>query len=261
MYQYPIINPVDYHKASKKLREFFESRGYVEIPAQPRLSILAACEDPTTVSCFEYGDQTWPLKQTGQMDLEYELLANPELTSVYCQTTSYRNEKNPIPGRHDLIFPMFEFESRGDMNDLIEMEADLLEFCNIPKSKNKDKSQSDNYLQYDYEEVCRLMNRSILEAEDEEEICRKMAPVVFLTNFPEKTHPFWNMKRRNDGTARKVDVLLYGMETIGSAEREVDSQVMYDRFHAISDGEYADLLYTKFGRDRVLRELDEFLSL
>ena len=31
-------------------------------------------------------------------------------------------------------------------------------------------------------------------------------------------------------------------------------------FHTISDGMYADLLYKLFGKDRVEKELDEFLS-
>ena len=34
------------------------------------------------------------------------------------------------------------------------------------------------------------------------------------------TSPFWNMSRNDDGlTAKKMDVILGGMETIGSAER------------------------------------------
>ena len=32
-------------------------------------------------------------------------------------------------------------------------------------------------------------------------------------------------------------------------------------FHEISDGMYADLLYKLFGRERVDKELDDFLSL
>ena len=32
-------------------------------------------------------------------------------------------------------------------------------------------------------------------------------------------------------------------------------------FHTISDGEYAQLLYDLFGKDRVEKELDEFLKL
>ena len=44
-------------------------------------------------------------------------------------------------------------------------------------------------------------------------------PAVFLTDFPESTDPFWNMKISNTGTAKKVDIILSGQETIGSAER------------------------------------------
>ena len=107
------IDPVDFHKCVKKLREFFESRGFIEVHTQSRLSILAACEDPTTISTYNYGGQVWPLPQTGQMWLEYELLKNPEAPGFFCLSTSFRNEPNPVPGRHDKIFPMFEFEIKG----------------------------------------------------------------------------------------------------------------------------------------------------
>ena len=60
--------------------------------------------------------------------------------------------------------------------------------------------------------------------------------------------------------AMKCDVLLGGMETIGSAERSTNTKEMHDQFHTISDGEYAKLLYDKFGYDRVEKELEEFLS-
>ena len=62
------------------------------------------------------------------MWLEYELLNNPNVNVVFCITTSYRDEPNPIEGRHDKIFPMFEFEARGDIGDLKELEAELLEY-------------------------------------------------------------------------------------------------------------------------------------
>ena len=71
------INPKDFHVVTKKLREFFEHKGWVEVHTQSRLSILAACEDPHTISTFNYGGQVWPLPQTGQMWLEHELLKNP----------------------------------------------------------------------------------------------------------------------------------------------------------------------------------------
>ena len=60
------------------------------------------------------------------MWLEYQLLRNPEWPRVFCVSTSYKDEKTPIPGLHEKIFPMFEFESRGDMKDLDALEAELL---------------------------------------------------------------------------------------------------------------------------------------
>ena len=65
----------EYNKAIKLLRDFFqEEKGFIEIPAQSRKSILAACEDPETVSQYIFEGQNWPLPQTGQMWLEKELV-------------------------------------------------------------------------------------------------------------------------------------------------------------------------------------------
>ena len=36
---------------------------------------------------------------------------------------------------------------------------------------------------------------------------------------------------------------------------------MWDRFHSISGGQYAELLYKHFGKERVLKELEDFLAL
>ncbi len=115
------------------LRAFFLARDFVEVHTQDRLSILAACEDPTTVATYEYENQRWPLPQTGQMWLEYELLTQPQYAGVFCVSTSYRNEPNPIPGRHDKIFPMFEFEASGTIDDLRTLEVDLCEISSTRK--------------------------------------------------------------------------------------------------------------------------------
>ena len=82
-----------------------------------------------------------------------------------------------------------------------------------------------------------------------------------ITDFPEFTSPFWNMSRNDDGkTSRKIDVILNGMEPIGSAERSTDKKQMRDTFHTISNCEYAGLLYKLFGKERVEKELEEFLE-
>ncbi len=270
MYAQPIINTRKYYATVKKLRNFFEERGFIEAATQPRLSILAACEDPSTIATFQYSGTVWPLRQTGQMDLEYELLANPDYSGVFCLTTSYRQEANPIPGRHDLIFPMFEFEFKGDFNDLITMEMELLEYLGFPKelhnsefnSKHNLKIENDKYFEIDYLDLSKLLEKKDIDAEAEEKIGNEIADILFLKNFPEYTSPFWNMKRNPNGiTANKVDTIMFGMETIGSAEREINPQIMQDRFHSISDGKYAEILYAHFSRARVLYELGTFLDL
>lgn len=270
MYSQPIIDSKKYHKASQKLRAFFEQHGFVEVATQSRLSILSACEDPSTIATFQYSGQVWPLKQTGQMDLEYELLTNPDYPGVFCQSTSYRQEANPIPGRHDLIFPMFEFEARGGMEDLIQLQKDLLADLGFPKSlyktefvqNNHIKHNDEDYFEINYADLAKLMNTTEITADKEEQIGKEIAPVLFLKNFPEYTSPFWNMRRNpNIDTANKVDAILYGIETFGCAERETDPNIMLNRFHTISNGKYSELLYAHFGRARVMQELGAFLDL
>jgi hypothetical protein len=47
-------NTQTYHEIVQKLREFFLSKNFVEVPSQSRKSILAACENPHSVSTFTY---------------------------------------------------------------------------------------------------------------------------------------------------------------------------------------------------------------
>lgn len=246
-------SPKEFHQTVSALRAFFLAKNFVEVHVQDRLSILAACEDPTNLTSFQFGDHVWPLPQTGQMWLEHELLRNPSLEGVFCVTTSYRLEKNPVPGRHNLIFPMFEFESKGGMNDLLQMEKELCEYL--------DFGHQDTFKEINYTDAMERYDVSEISMEEEEMLGQDLGNVVMLKNFPRATSPFWNMATDPaTGHARKIDVLIHGVETIGSAERSSDAIGMREQFHTISGGKYADILYSKFGKDRVEAELAEFLS-
>lgn len=256
------IEPAKFHYVSTKLREFFAKKGLIEVPTQHRLSILAACEQPDTIATFEYeydptGKQEkllYPLPQTGQMWLEKELLTNPKVPGYFCYTTSYRQEKKSsfVKGRHQLIFPMFEFEIHGDMLDLFKFEEELLEFLGYDKSK---------FLHGNYSDFAKFFGVEELEHSHEAKLGQAY-PVVFIKNFPHYTSPFWNMKADMETkTSKKIDVILHGQETIGSAERSCNVEEMRKMFYEISDGIYAKTLFEKFGRERVERELDEFLAL
>ena len=260
-----LIDPQEYTFVVKSLREFFDSKSFLEVHTQNRLSILAACEDPTTVATYEYQGEVWPLPQTGQMWLEYELLTKPDLEGCYCVSTSYRQEQNPLPGRHDVIFPMFEFESHGNFEDLIQLENDLCKHLGF-ESKTERNMYTEDFPGGLYQSVLAKYTGEELDAHHEEEMYQEYGDVFFLTKFPESTSPFWNMKISEDRgpkdvkLANKCDVIMGGMETIGSAERATDVQEMKEQFYTISDGEYAKLLFNLFGKDRVELELFKFLS-
>ena len=63
-----------------------------------------------------------------------------------------------------------------------------------------------------------------------------------------------------EGRAKKVDVILHGIETIGSAERSTDPEEMRRQFYTISEGKYANILFSNFTKERVEKELNDFLS-
>ena len=110
-----------------------------------------------------------------------------------------------------------------------------------------------------YESVCKEMGVEFIEAPEETKL-GELHKAIFLTRFPHRSDPFWNMKKRPDGYYEKVDVILHGMETIGSAERSCDIEDMKDRFLTVSEGQYAKALFDAFGEERVTKELDAYFT-
>ena len=77
------INSLDYSAAIRKMRRFFEKKGWIEVHTQSRLIILAVCDKPNTISTFNFEGEVWPLFQKGQGLSQYELLKNPEWPGVF----------------------------------------------------------------------------------------------------------------------------------------------------------------------------------
>ena len=247
-----LISPTKFTRTVDLLRSFFMDKGFEEVHTQNRLSILAACEDPFNVATYNYAGQIWPLPQTGQMWLEHELLSQPDSKGFFCVSTSYRQEPNAIPGRHDIIFPMFEFEMPGDIDDLKAMEYELCEYLGFDKPTEKTYGGWQDYFG--------ISSSTEMNAAHETAMYEEFGSTM-ITDFPEMTSPFWNMSRYPGETeSKKIDVILGGMETIGSAERSTDIDMMRDTFHTITEGAYSNLLFESFGKDRVEAELEEFLK-
>lgn len=256
-----VIGPQDFDLIIKLMRSFFSQKNYKEVYPQPIKSIMAACEDPSTLRTFEFDGNTWPLSQTNQLNLEMILLTAPEeADGIYCMTTSYRDEPNPIEGRHKKIFGMFEVEHKGDFQGLIDTLCNLCIHLGLV-------NKIEEIPFFTYNELCEIYNVNIIESEQEEMIWKDYGDVVGITHFPERTHPFYNMsyygidEKTGDKLYNKCDLIICGQETFGTAERSCDIKQMKNSFLTISDGEYSKLLFDEYGKDRVLNELDEYLSL
>jgi aspartyl/asparaginyl-tRNA synthetase len=247
---YPQIEGKKFTKVTGLLREFFLSKGFLEVHPQNRLSILAACENPHSIATFEYEGCVWPLPQTNQMSLEDYLLFNPEEKGFFCLSTSYRNEKTPEINRHAKIFPMFEFELHGGFDVLLQMEKELLRHLGF----------TEEFVEMDYLDAAKEFDCIEIDSKTEGEIAKKYSNTFFLKFFPEHTSPFWNMVRNEKGTANKIDVLLHGIETIGSAERSCDIAKMKETFYSIEEGKYAEKLFELFSKERVEAELEDFFT-
>ena len=248
-----VEDSIAFSEIVNKLRSFCLARGFCEVSTQDRLSILAACEDPDTVATYNYMGEVWPLPQTGQMWLEHDLLTHPELPGVFCVSTSYRNEPNPVPGRHKLIFPMFEFELKGGIEDLQQFETEMLTYIGF--------GTKSGFVYKTYDELKDYYNTEELTHKHENNMLTDFGPVVFCKDFPIYTSPFWNMRKKDSTHAHKIDVIIHGNETIGSAERSSSTEEMTKAFYSISEGKYSQKLFDLFGKSRVEKELQEFLEL
>lgn len=246
------INPFEFDAVIKKLRDYCYSQGFTECYTSSKLGIMAACEDVKTLATYAYNGKLWPLPQSQQMHLEEVILKNPSMKGCFTVGTSFRNEPNPVAGRHDKIFPMFEFEGFGDQNDLIAFERGLLEALGY--------GPADSFPEVEYCEIAKKYGVEELTHDHEEQLYREYGPVCILKNFPEHTDPYWNMNRRDDGIAQKVDIILSGQECFGSAYRSTDIAQMRENFFRIDGGRYSDTLFTQFSHTRVLAELDEYLK-
>ena len=102
----------------------------------------------------------------------------------FCCSTSYRHEPNPVARRHDLIFPLFEFEMHDGMEDLIKMEKDLL----LSLGYNKEK-----FIRGIYLDVAKHYNTKEVEHVHEQALADEFSESYFLTNFPDfgKLFPFF----------------------------------------------------------------------
>lgn len=253
------MDPLKTNYVIERLTSFCRSRGLIKDFPQHRQLCLSACEQPNNIMSYNHHGNIWPLPQTGQMWLEFMLLANPDTKGFFCETSSYRDEMDPEVGRHDYQFLMFEVEIPGDFEALRRFQTESLDYLGFSKFKKDGKYPTMTYAEtLDYFGLPK--GTEITSEHEEKLIYHEFGPVFFLERFFNYTSPFWNMLRDGD-LAVKRDIIIAGMETRGSAQRSCNSEEMWNEFHTISGGRYAKKMFKDFGKERVLTELRDFLSL
>jgi len=101
---------------------------------------------------------------------------------------------------------MFEFESKGNMDDLLNLERELLMHLGFGQFYDNKKEL---FPEGNYEDVAAKYNVKEIENAEENRLREEYGPVYMLKNFPLYTSPFWNMKMVGD-ISNKVDVILEG---------------------------------------------------
>lgn len=255
MLKVPEINPVDYHVVMLRLLNFASVNGILFSYPTPG-DIMDACENPDSIVKKTVGNTHIPDTQTGQMGLEklffkYGRLFAEGVKGFCCITQSVRDEKEEdmVEGRHYHMFPMYEVEIGGDKEALYEFVSTMLMDFGFPKP-----------VRIKYEDACTELGVDIIGSAEETELYKRYGCSIALEDFPERSHPFFNMKREN-GVAKKIDFLLYGVEVIGSAEREEDTEKMLEMFFKSNNGKYAHKLVSDFGLVPTMTSLFRFLKL
>lgn len=209
-----MIDHITYDKGISRIKSFFKIKGFVEVHNHRPLSILNACENPEQIQTFSYNNQLWPFQQSSKMILDNELLKCP-ICGYFCLIT---NSENKL---------VFDFVMNADMQDLVQLERELLEFIgfitNIP-----------------------MINYSV----------HSLYDIYFLDHFPNHMYPRWNRKQKDDQYAEQVNLMIKGDEVISSFELSCNKCDMRNTFYH----EHIGNLIQLFGEERVLCEVESFFN-
>ena len=171
-----LIVPRKFHAAVRSMRSFFRKKGFVKFILKMPLVFLLV----KTLRLYlniTIKERYGLYHRLVKMWLEDVLLNDPDIKGCFTVSTSYRNEPNPVPGRHDLIFPMFEFETKGGQQEMIKLEKELLEHIGFDKMGGT--VANPDYPEEDYCDMMVKYGARDLEHEHEQQMEKDYGPVLF----------------------------------------------------------------------------------
>lgn len=262
------LNIKEFYHVVSKLGDFFKAREFTKAGSKNLHNVLVAFEDTNVMlEFYNAGDErnlapTGNIDEIGQMWLENELLKHPEAKGYYHITTAVRTQDQDEDVNNN-IFPLFEFEMRGGVDALIELEKALLTHLGYDTTKFNQSTYADMAANY---------NVDTLDNDNKKTMASDISSTIFLTDFPDRTDPFWNMKRHdtpNQDMTKQVNVIMNGKDTFVSAQRDTDPVVMRERFNTMSQGNYKEKIFERFGnglhglfgQESIEKDIDDFFNL
>jgi asparaginyl-tRNA synthetase len=238
-----------HNRVVRRIRQFLEREGYVEIPVPTLTPAIGSCEIVDSMFTVDYfGTLAFP-RQTGQLYLE-EFVARG-MDAVYCEGQSLRKEWK-VDARHLTEFKLIEIEKRDmSLAALCDLQERLLKEVALHLSADEiggahvtrlDWMARWEHPRLTYREAIDLLRRhgfalsfgDDLSAEAEAALVRYCGNLpVHVTHFPEAIK-FFNMKldRADPSVVECVDYILpYAGETFGGSVREPDPAILRGRLH------------------------------
>ncbi|MGC8851008.1 MAG: amino acid--tRNA ligase-related protein [Candidatus Micrarchaeia archaeon] len=228
----------------KGARKYFDENGFTEVFVPHLTRATGSCENIDTLFEVDYFGERAFLCQTGQLYLESLI---PVLSRVYAVGPSFRAEE-AVDGRHLCEFPLLEIEFSGDFDELmahiegticsmvataVKEQQQALEFLGANVKELKSLNAPFKKLPYrDAVDILGLPFGADLKSSHEAALVKEFGgKPLFVTHYPREIK-FFNMRTNESDAAvvNSADLLLpFGGEAVGSAEREWEAAVLYEK--------------------------------
>ena len=146
------------------IETFFKRKGFIEVNSQLINSMFTISNNKNKL-----------FPQSGQIYLDNILLTNSSIEGCYTilKDIDSNQKTDKINIEKNVKFPMIEFGSKGDVNDMISVEKELLNFLGFIKKQKIKKKIKNTFEQEEYERINHHYNKfnrklaiSILEKND-----------------------------------------------------------------------------------------------
>jgi hypothetical protein len=222
----------EYNKFIVKVRHFFESKGFIEVPETTH-TLTTTCEmDPDDLVLCRKNGMIVCLPQSNLKWIQY-LLFNARRNGLFMTGISY----NRGTMEDKKIHPILDFAAHGTIDDLLQILTDFCKYMDLGKPL------------YINPWGINILKDSECEKYKDKSSC-------IITNGLDKIFNkyFWQYKLV-DTQYKVASLILYGKRIILGGERSTDINKMMFDMYTIDNGEYIKTLYNIYNMKHVDDEL------